>query len=70
MVVPPSENSAIKKDPCSKRNLSVGFGTGQELAGIITSGGLSVIRDAADPTEEHSPTIKNLKELRESPMFD
>ena len=40
-------DSAIKggkKDVQVKRNLSVGFGSGQELA-VITSGGLDVIKD-------------------------
>ena len=69
----PRGNSAIKKDASNKRNLSVGFGKGNELHlnSGITSGGLAVIKDSNCPYEDESPTkITDLKSLRASPMFD
>ena len=67
----PAENSAIRKDRTSKRNLSVGFGTGAGTDVPITSGGLEVIRDTDDPAEENSPAkIPDLKSLRASPIYE
>ena len=44
--------STIKESNNTKRNLSVGFGNSRDLQ--ITSGGLEVIRDSIDPSDEDS----------------
>ena len=61
--------STIKESNNTKRNLSVGFGNSRDLQ--ITSGGLEVIRDSIDPSDEDSQQkIPTMKSLRASPLYD
>ena len=46
------KKAAIKESNNTKRNLSVGFGNSRDLQ--ITSGGLDVIRDSINPSDEES----------------
>ena len=63
------KKAAIKESNNTKRNLSVGFGNSRDLQ--ITSGGLDVIRDSINPSDEDSTQkIPTMKSLRASPLYD
>ena len=68
-MVTPGDKKTNMASNNTKRNLSVGFGTGKDMQ--ITSGGLQVIKDSIDPSDEDSQQkIPTMKSLRASPLYD